>query len=337
MIRRQQAGPGKEGRHGATACHRLGVRLGPSGSGLVGNPYPIWQTLRDGCPVAHTERYRGVYFPTRYSEIREVAYNPDRFSSRRVVVREGDYRVNSPPITADPPEHRALRMVLIPPFTPQAVAKLEPQTRRVCNELIDRIVSQSTCDGAADYAQHIPVQIIAHMLGIPAEHGDQFRSWITMALQEGITNQAALKQAEQEISDYFVKQIGKRREQAGDDLVSFLINARQPGGEPFSDRQVLGALRLLLVAGIDTTWSAIGSSLWHLATHQGDRERLVHEPELIASAIEEFCVLTHRSRWRAKSSRTPSSPAVRCASTKWSCSRFLPPTAIQTSSQMRIP
>jgi cytochrome P450 len=132
------------------------------------------------------------------------------------------------------------------------------------------------------------VQIIAHMLGIPAEHGDQFRSWITMALQEGITNQAALKQAEDEISDYFLKQIAKRREQAEDDLVSFLINARQPGGEPFSDRQVLGALRLLLVAGIDTTWSAIGSSLWHLATHQGDRERLVHEPELIASAIEEF-------------------------------------------------
>ncbi len=254
----------------------------------LGNPYPIWQTLRDHCPVAHTERYKGVYLPTRYADIREVAYNPDRFSSRRVVVREGEYRVNSPPITSDPPEHRPMRMVLIPPFTPHAVAKLEPQTRLVCNELIDRIVSQTACDGAVDYAQHIPVRIIAHMLGIPAEDGDQFRSWITMALQEGITNQAALKQAEQEISDYFARQIVKRREQGGDDLVSFLIDARHPSGEPFSDRQVLGALRLLLVAGIDTTWSAIGASLWHLATHPADRERLVGEPELMGTAIEEF-------------------------------------------------
>lgn len=254
----------------------------------VDNPYPIWRTLRDRCPVAHTPRYRGVYLPTRYADIRDVAYNPDRFSSRRVVVREGDYRVNAPPITSDPPEHRPMRMTLIPPFTPQAVAKLEPQTRRVCNELIDRIIQRADCDGAVDYAQHIPVRIIAHMLGIPAEDGDRFRSWITMALQEGVTNQAALKQAEQEISDYFARQIARRREEPGDDLVSFLIRARRPDGEPFSDSQVLGALRLLLVAGIDTTWSAIGSSLWHLATHPDDRERLVREPELIGTAIEEF-------------------------------------------------
>ncbi len=254
----------------------------------VGNPYPIWRALRDRCPVAHTERYGGVYLPTRYADIREVAYNPDRFSSRRVVVREGDYRVNSPPITSDPPDHRAMRMALIAPFTPQAVAKLEPQTRQACNELIDRIIKQAACDGAVDYAQHIPVRIIAHMLGIPAEHGDRFRSWITMALQEGVTNQAVLKQAEQEIAEYFAEQIARRRKEPGDDLVSFLTNARHPKGELFSDSQVLGALRLLLVAGIDTTWSAIGSSLWHLASHPDDRERLVREPELIGTAIEEF-------------------------------------------------
>lgn len=254
----------------------------------VTNPYPIWQELRESCPVAHTDRYQGVYFPTRYRDIREIAYNPVQFSSRRVVVREGDYRVNSPPITSDPPEHRPTRMVLIPPFTPQAIAKLEPQTRIVCNELIDRFIGQGRCDGATDYAQHIPVRLIAHMLGIPADHGDKFRTWITMALQDGITDQAVLKQAEDEISAYFAVQIAKRRSQMGDDLVSFLIKARLPDGEPFSDRQVLGMLRLLLVAGIDTTWSAIGSSIWHLATHPGDRERLVREPELIPTAIEEF-------------------------------------------------
>lgn len=252
------------------------------------DPYAIWRDLRNTCPVAHTGRYRGVYFPTRYSDIREIAYDPQHFSSRRVVVREGDYRVNSPPITSDPPDHRPLRMVLIPPFTPQAVARLESQTRSVCNELIDAFINQRSCDGAVDYAQHVPVRIIAHMLGIPATDGDRFRGWVTMALQDGITNQAVLKQAEEEISAYFAEQIKLRRGRPGGDLVSFLMHARQPNGEPFSDHQVLGALRLLLVAGTDTTWSAIGSAIWHLATVPADRERLVREPELIPTAIEEL-------------------------------------------------
>lgn len=252
------------------------------------DPYPIWQELRATCPVAHTGRYGGVYFPTRYADIREVAYHPERFSSQRVVIREGDYRVNAPPITSDPPDHRPVRLMLIPPFTPDAVAGLEPDAREVCSALIDRVMGEGGCDGAVDYAQNIPVQIIARMLGIPAEHGDRFRTWITMALQDGITNQAALRQAEDEMSAYFAEQIARRRAQPGEDLVSFLIKARVPSGEAFADRQVLGALRLLLIAGIDTTWSAIGSSLWHLATHPRDRERLVHEPELISMAVEEF-------------------------------------------------
>jgi cytochrome P450 len=215
----------------------------------MSDPYPIWDGLRQRCPVAHTDRYRGVYYP---------------------------------------PDHRPMRMILIPPFTPQAVAKLEAKARVVCNKLIDRFLANGLCDGAVDYAQNIPVLIISHMLGIPAEHGDQFREWITMALQTGVTDEKALRQAEEAIAAYFEVQIKVRRENPGDDLVSFLIAARSPDGEPFSDHQVLGALRLLLVAGIDTTWSAIGSSLWHLATHQQDRARLVSEPELIPTAVEEL-------------------------------------------------
>jgi cytochrome P450 len=66
------------------------------------------------------------------------------------------------------------------------------------------------------------------------------------------------------------------------------MNARDKDGQPLSDMHVLGSLRLLLIAGIDTTWSAIGSSLWHLAKTPADRARLVAEPELMPTAIEEF-------------------------------------------------
>ena len=94
--------------------------------------------------------------------------------------------------------------------------------------------------------------------------------------------------AVQEMSDYFAGHIEQRKTNPTDDLISTLMKARQKDGEPLSDSHVQGSLRLLLIAGIDTTWSAIGSSLWHLARTPEDRERLVAEPELIPTAVEEF-------------------------------------------------
>jgi cytochrome P450 len=87
---------------------------------------------------------------------------------------------------------------------------------------------------------------------------------------------------------YFAEQIESRKKHPTDDLISTLMNARGEDGQPLTDLHVQGALRLLLVAGLDTTWSAIGSSLWHLAQTPADRARLVAEPELLPTAIEEF-------------------------------------------------
>jgi len=70
-------------------------------------------------------------------------------------------------------------------------------------------------------------------------------------------------------------------------LITYLLDARIDG-EPLSDDSMVGTLRLLLLAGIDTTWSAIGACLWHLANHADDRKRLVADPQLIPTAIEEF-------------------------------------------------
>jgi cytochrome P450 len=90
------------------------------------------------------------------------------------------------------------------------------------------------------------------------------------------------------MSAYFAGQIALRKKQPTDDLISTLMNAKDKNGQPLADGHVLGSLRLLLIAGIDTTWSAIGASLWHLAKTPADRERLVAEPELMPTAIEEL-------------------------------------------------
>jgi cytochrome P450 len=258
--------------------------------GWVNDPYPIWDEMRAKCPIAHTDRFKGVYFPSRYEDVRAVAYDPEHFSSRRVIVRESPPPSNNgaPPITSDPPRHRLARMVLLPPFTPQAIDKLIPKTRAICNELIDGFVGKDGCDAAADYAQHIPVKVIALMLGIPESDGDLFRGWIKAVLEDGITDEVAMTRGFQEIREYFTVHLMERRKKPGNDLISYLSQQTYPDGRQFTDNHVLGSVQLLLVAGIDTTWSGIGSCLWHLSKTPADRRRLVAEPALMPGAIEEF-------------------------------------------------
>ena len=254
----------------------------------VNDPFPIWHEMRTKCPIAHTDRFMGVYFPSRYADVRSVAYDTEHFSSRRVIVRETPPpRAPAPPITSDPPEHRPARMVLLPPFTPDAMKKLEPRARALANELIDKFIGRGSADAAVEYAQEIPVRLIAHMLGLPESDGDLYRKWIKMILEDGITDVNIAVQATGEMTQYFMGYVRDREEKPSDDLISYLLKVRI-NGQPLIPENVIGSLRLLLIAGIDTTWSGIGSCIWHLASHPEDRRRLVREPQLMPTAIEEF-------------------------------------------------
>src|SRR5947199_1890115 len=246
----------------------------------VENPYPIWQDLREKCPIAHTERFRGVYFPSRYEDVRAVAYDTEHFSSRRIIVRETPPpRVPAPPITTDPPQQRPAKNVLLPAFTPDAIKRHEAHARAICQKLIDNFAGKGGCDIAVDYAQEIPARIIAHMLGLPDDEGDRFRRWIHEILELGITEPAALMKAMGETTKYFQAEVEKRRAQPTDDLISYLAHATIDGA-PLAEDHLLGSIRLILIAGIDTTWSAIGACFWHLAQHPEDRRRLAAEPDL---------------------------------------------------------
>ena len=83
-------------------------------------------------PVVHTERFLGCYLPTTYEAVKQVAYDTEHFSSRRVIVRDvrPETPGSAPPITSDPPEHKPAKQLLLPPFTPDAMKKLEPQGSR---------------------------------------------------------------------------------------------------------------------------------------------------------------------------------------------------------------
>ncbi len=254
------------------------------------DPFPIWEELRAKSPVVHTKRFLGCYLPTTYEAVKEIAYDTEHFSSRRIIVRDVRPEITgkAPPITSDPPEHKPAKQLLLPPFTPDAMKKLEPRVRAICNELIDEFVMDKKVDAAARYTRHVPVRAIAHMLGIPEKDGDLFVKWIHEILELGIKDNDVLMRAIEEMTVYFTGHIEHRKTHPSDDLISTLMKARDKNGQPLSDVHVLGSLRLLLIAGIDTTWSAIGASLWHLAKTPADRARLIAEPALMPIAIEEL-------------------------------------------------
>jgi cytochrome P450 len=253
------------------------------------DPYSIWDDLRDRCPVAHTDRYRGVYMPVRSEDMRAIAYAPEHFSSRRITILDGKPPISAPlpPVTSDPPVHRAQRMLLLPAFNPEAIDTLRPITRALCNDLIDGFIANGHCDAAADYAKHVPMRVISRMLGISERDHDKFTVWVRKFVDDGITNLEVFKQTVAEMDDFFAAGVEARKGAPRNDLISYLM-AQSIDGKPLTLAHMQGTLRLLLLAGIDTTWSAIGLSLLHLARHHEDARRLASDPALMPTAIEEF-------------------------------------------------
>ena len=258
----------------------------------VGDPYPIWHELRATCPVAHSDRYGGAWLPTRHDDVSAIAYDTDHFTSQSVVVTEGRPMIPAPqgvapPISSDPPFHHEARRLLLPAFSPNAVKKLEPFTRTYCATLLDALEGRDVVDAAAEYAQHIPVRVIAQMLGFPAEDADQFRVFVHNTLESVDAPMEKRVENFQLLNAYLNVQIADHVAHPRDDLTSFLLQAEMDG-RPLNEEHVSGSIALLLLAGIDTTWSAIGASLWHLAKTPEDRKRLGAEPELLPVAMEEL-------------------------------------------------
>lgn len=271
--------------------------------GYVNDPYGIWDELRQTCPMAHTERWGGSWLPTTYKDVYAIAHDIEKFPSGNgisvvplaPVATDGPAPLHVPapvltsgvpPISADPPLHTWTRRLILPTMSPARVAEYEVFTRELCQRLVDEILERGTGDAAADYAQQIPVRVIGHILGVPEDMSDTFTEWVRDVLefahdverrQRGIGG----------IIRYLQETIEARQAEPQDDFITELLHSEHDG-EPVGIPVVMGMCALLLIAGIDTTWSSIGSTMWHLAAHPQDRRRLVAEPNLMPTAIEEF-------------------------------------------------
>ena len=262
----------------------------------VRNPYPVAEQLRGTCPIAHTDRWGGSWMPTRYEDVVAIAHEYETFTSQQILVtplppqmQEGAYGgVAAPPITSDPPDHHWQRRLILPTFSPQSVAKYEQGTRELCHRLIDGFIATGCADAATDYAQQIPVRVIAAMLGVPLEMSDEFTSWVRGVLEVGLTDPVVRMESRNKIIGFFAREIADRQAHPREnDLITDLLGA-QFEGQPVPVTYVMGVCNLMLVAGIDTTWSSIGSALWHLAQHPEHRAQLSANADLWPTAIEEL-------------------------------------------------
>ena len=256
----------------------------------VNDPFPIWDDLRERCPVAHSTRFNeGAWLPLRYDDVVAIANDTETFSNVHHGIRRGGTvdRGYFPPINSDPPEHLEIRRTLLPFFAPRRVEQWREHIAADCEERVRVIVERGHGDAAVEYSQHIPVGAIAAILGIDPADGEQFRNWVRQILQIGLDDAATMQRGVTEIRDYMAQAMTERRKSPGNDLISHLVTTEMEG-EPLPDHLIERMLVLQLVAGIDTTWSSIGAALWHLAVHDNDRRRLVAEPELLPAAIEEL-------------------------------------------------
>jgi cytochrome P450 len=297
--------------HGESGPHTEPVRDWASDYDIfdpayLADPYPIWDDLRERCPMAHSERWGGSWLPTRYSDVYAIAHDietfpsgngisvvpmvppPDAPGSDGTPSAPGGPLLASgvPPISADPPLHTWTRRLILPTMSPQRVAEYEVFTRELCERLAAEIRDRGEGDAAAEYAQQIPVRVIGHILGVPEDMAPTFTEWVRDVL-EFAHDPERRRRGILGIVGYLQDTITDRQENPRDDFITELLNSEHEG-EPITIDVVMGMCALLLIAGIDTTWSSIGSTMWHLALHADDRRRLADEPDLMPTAIEEF-------------------------------------------------
>lgn len=242
------------------------------------NAIDIWNSVREQCPVGSTERYGRAFMPVTMDAVRHIANDTENFSSIWVNVSRPDApRSAAPPITSDPPDHHGHRRLILPAFNPKAVAGIEEELRTYCRSLIKELDGMDATDAAVNYTQHIPVHGICILTGLPEEDADLFRDWIYKNFQLAPKDNRVRIEVMTEMTHYIDALLKDRLANPKDDLLTMIANAEIDGKEVPWDIKI-GYIRLQIVAGIDTTWSAIGSGLWHFAQHNDEVQRLVAVP-----------------------------------------------------------
>jgi cytochrome P450 len=248
-----------------------------------------YDNLREQFPWYRNEFGPGFWTVVNHEGILAILQNPQVFSSSVVTALDPEPQYKWIPEMLDGEEHKQWRRQLGPLFSPGAVERLDDAVRQRAVGLIEAAAEKGSCDFMADFAQQFPTTIFLEMMGLPVDELDQFMQWEHSILhiandEEGLKQRAEASLA---VMQRFAAIIGERRVEPREDIVSKAL-AYEIDGEPVTDADLLSFCLLMFMAGLDTVSATLGWIFLHLARTPEDRDRIVRQPELIPTAVEEF-------------------------------------------------
>lgn len=263
--------------------------------GSDGTPYDYWERLRDEAvttdtPIGWSEQHGGFWVVTGWEQSREIHHNPEAFSNTESAFPRYGSPTGNRLIMAemDPPEHKRYRRIVNGPFSPTNAAMLGQQVRQITNDLIDKIIGRERVDFVTTMGNDLPGRVIALMLGLPAEHGDNYRIW-TQAMAHGIHNDPeGAKVHLQAMGEYWDGVIEEKRSNPQNDVLSMVVHSDLDGEKELTHDELKDFCTILLIAGIDNTSLLMNNMCWRLAWDYSLRRQLILRPHLIPLAVEEF-------------------------------------------------
>jgi cytochrome P450 len=263
------------------------------------DPYPLYTQIR---PRGLVRSSLGLFTVADHATVESILRDR-RFSSspahqsgyRPPSYPPGDPRAGLPAadlLTMDPPDHTRLRRLVSGAFTPRAIAGLESWIREVTVRLLTAADDAGGFDLIDALAFPLPIAVICHLLGVPAEDQAQFRAWghevaATLEPQLAATARAQSRAAELALTSYLQDLVRQRRADPDDSILSALI-AAEDEGDRLTSAEVVSTALLLLVAGFETTVNLIGNGAVALMGAPDSWERLRQDPALVPAAIEEM-------------------------------------------------
>ena len=240
----------------------------------------------------------GFWVVTKYEDVVTVGKDPGRFSSHRGGTNIQDYppenlsTIQLMMLNMDPPQHNKFRRLVSQGFTPRMVARLEPHIREAARTIVDRIADKGECDFVRNVAAELPLQVIAELHRHPAGGPRQALRLVQPPhrVRRSRVPDVARGRPPGGHGNVDVRQRARRagaKERKGEDLISVLMNA-EVDGVGLTEMEFDAFFLLLAVAGNETTRNLISGGMLALIENPSERARLVADPSLIPSAVEEM-------------------------------------------------
>ncbi|MCI5076038.1 cytochrome P450 [Oricola sp.] len=273
--------------------------------GFVDDPFPFYAALLAHAPVLRQPN--GSVLLSRYADLDRIYRDTKLYSSDKKAAFAPKFGAGSPLfehhttslVFNDPPLHTRVRKIMTSALTPRAIAKMEPGLTETVDHLLDtmrlRAEEGETVDLIEDFASSIPIQVIGNLLDVPMDERGPLREWslvILGALEPSLTPEQ-LKRGQEAVTEfktYLEDLVARRRARPGNpetDVLTRLING-DGADEKLSEIELLQNCIFILNAGHETTTNLIGNGLAALNDHPGEKARLIGNPEIITSAVEEF-------------------------------------------------